>query len=85
MDRGAWWAAIYGVTRLKRLSSIISSSRRLKRASLVAEMEKNPACNAGELGSIPDRNIPQRREYVYPRQYSCLENPVDRGFWCVIV
>ena len=34
MDRGAWWAAVYGVTqsrtRLKRLSSSSSSSKQLK-------------------------------------------------------
>ena len=41
MDRGAWWAAVYGVTqsqrRLKQLSSSSSSSKLCYWASLVAQ------------------------------------------------
>ena len=40
-DRGAWWAAVYGVaqnqTRLKRLSSSSSIGRKLKKLKLVIE------------------------------------------------
>ena len=46
--RGAWWAAVYGVTqsqtRLKRLSS---------RDFPGGPAVKNPSCNAGDAGSIP--------------------------------
>ena len=35
---------------------------------------KESACNEGDLGSIPGLG-------GYPFQYSCLENPVDRGAW----
>ena len=42
-DRGSWWAAVCGVaqsrTQLKRLSSSSSSS---SRASLIAQLVKNP-------------------------------------------
>ena len=37
------------------------------------------ACNAGDLGLIPGLGrFPWRREW-HPLQYSCLENPMDRG------
>ena len=39
---------------------------------------KESACNAGELGSIPGF-IRSSGEGNYPLQYSCLENPMDRG------
>ena len=48
-------------------------------------MLKNPpdnAGNAGEAGSIPGSKDPLEKGMTdYPLQYSCLENPVDRGAW----
>ena len=47
-------------------------------------MLKNPpdnARNAGELDSIPGSGRYPREGNDYPLQYSCLENPVDRGAW----
>ena len=38
---------------------------------------KNLPCNAGGLGLIPGSG----REHDSPLQYSCLENPMDRGSW----
>ena len=38
---------------------------------------KESACNAGNLGSIPGRSPGE--ENGNPLQYSCLENPMDRG------
>ena len=37
------------------------------------------ACNAGDLGSIPwfKRSLGEGNGYTL--QYSCLENPMDRG------
>ena len=40
---------------------------------------KESACNAGDLGSIPGLGISPERGNGNPLQYSCLENPVDRG------
>jgi len=37
------------------------------------------ACNAGDSGSIPGLGRPSGGENGYPLQYSCLENPMDRG------
>ena len=43
---------------------------------------KASACDAGDPGSVPAvRKIPLEKEMVNPLQYSCLENPMDRGTW----
>ena len=38
---------------------------------------KETACSAGDPGSISG----WEEENVNPLQYSCLENPMDRGAW----
>ena len=40
---------------------------------------KESACNAGDLGSIPGSERSPREGNGNPLQYSCLENPMDRG------
>ena len=42
---------------------------------------KEFACNSEDLGSIPGLQISPGRRYGNPLQYSCLENPHDRGAW----
>jgi len=37
------------------------------------------ACNAGHPGSIPGLGRSPGEGHGKPLQYSCLENPVDRG------
>ena len=47
-------------------------------------MVKNPPANAGDIrdtGSIPGSERFPREGNVCPLQYSCLENPMDRGAW----
>ena len=43
--------------------------------------DKESACNAGDLGSIPGSRRSSGRGHVNPLQYSNLENPMDRGAW----
>ena len=43
------------------------------------------ACNAGELGSIPELGKSSGEGNGTPRQYSCLENPMDGGAWWATV
>ena len=75
-DGGHWWAAIYGVTQsqtgLKRLSSSCSS------------IECPPDC-AGGVHSIPGSGRSPGDGNGNPLQYSCLENPMDRGAWWATV
>ena len=42
---------------------------------------KEPACNAGDQGSIPGPGRSSEEGNGNPPQYSCLENPMDRGAW----
>ena len=37
--------------------------------------------NAGDPGSIPGSGRSPEEENGNPLQYSCLENPMDRGTW----
>ena len=42
---------------------------------------KESACNVGDLGSIPGSGRSPGEGNGNPLQYSCLENPIDRGAW----
>ena len=45
---------------------------------------KNPPDNGGDVrdeGSIPGSGRSPGGRYGNPLQYSCLENPMDRGAW----
>ena len=44
-------------------------------------MVKNPTANARDAGSIPRSGRSSGGENGNPLQYSCLENPMDRGVW----
>ena len=60
-------------------------------ASQVALVVKNPPANAGDIrdmGSVPGSGASGRSPgggHGNPLQYSCLENPMDRGAWWVTV
>ena len=67
------------------LNSTVSSS------SLVAQSVKDPpaiqeiACSTGDPGLIPGSGRSPGEENGNPLQYSCLENPMDRGAWWATV
>ena len=42
---------------------------------------KNPHANAGDVGSIPGLERSPGGEHGNLLQYSCLENPMDKGAW----
>ena len=48
-------------------------------ASLVAQMVKSSACNAGDPGSIPGWGRFPGEGNSNPLKYSCLENSMDGG------
>ena len=51
-------------------------------------MVKNLPANVGDIrdvGSIPRSGRSPGGEHGNPLQYSCLENPMDRGAWLAIV
>ena len=46
---------------------------------------KESACNVGDAGLIPGSGRFPGKGNVYPLQYSCLENSMDRGAWWATV
>ena len=42
---------------------------------------KEPACNVGDLGSIPGSGRSPGEGNGNALQYSCLENPMDKAAW----
>ena len=51
-------------------------------------MVKNPPVNAGDIrdvGSLPGSGRSPGEGHSNPLQYSCLENPTDRGAWWATV
>ena len=58
-------------------------------ASLVPQMVKNPPAMQDTwvqyLGPIPGSGRSLREGNGYALQYSCLENPMDRGAWWATV
>ena len=46
---------------------------------------KESTCNMGDLGSIPLLGRSPRGGHGNPLQYSCLENPMNRGAWWATV
>ena len=56
--------------------------------SQTALVLKNPSANAGDIrdtGLIPGWGRSPGGGHGNPLQYSCLENPMDRGAWWVTV
>ena len=51
----------------------------------VGSVVKHLPPNAGDAGSIPGSGRSPGKGNGNPLQYSCLENPMDRGAWGAIV
>ena len=47
----------------------------------VGSIVKNPPASVGDTGSIPGSGRSPAEGNGNPLQYSCLENPMDRGAW----
>ena len=78
--------AVQGSGEIKKGRGILSQSQEKSKAGLCAwwgfpggSDGKESACNAGDLGSIPDLGRFLGEGNGYPLQDSCLENPMDRG------
>ena len=57
------------------------SSLYILRESPNSSVGKETVCSAGDLGSIPGLGRSPGKGNGNPLQYSCLENPMDRGAW----
>ena len=65
--------------------SVRRSKPRIEQSFPCSSVGKEPACNAGDLGSIPWSGRPPGEGNGNPNQDSCLEKPMDRGAWKSIV
>ena len=52
---------------------------------LIGPVVKNLPFNAGDTGLSPGSGRSPRKGNGNPLQYSCLENPLDRGTWWATV
>ena len=49
------------------------------------EVVENLPASAGDMGLIPGLGKSPGEGNGNPLQYSCLENPIDRGAWWAII
>ena len=71
-----------------RICVQVRSEKRTGRASQLALAVKNPPANPGDTGDVssnPDLGRSPGGRNGNPLQYSCLENPTDRGAWWATV
>ena len=74
--------------KITYLQNRIKSNRYCFRASQVVLVVNNLPANPGDLRDtawIPGSERASGQWNGYPLQYSCLENPMNRGAWWVIV
>ena len=79
------WTQFVGVA-LERVSALFQEEGFL--LLLNGSNGKESACNAGDTGdagSILGSGRSPGEEHGNPFQYSCLENPMDRGAWWATV
>jgi len=70
----------------KKKKKLFKESKAKQKPSLYFyNQEKESACNAGAPSLIPGLGRSPGEGNGYPLQYSCLENPMDRGAWWATV
>ena len=67
------------MTLMVRIDLGVPIGPELRRTSLVAQVVKSSPASAGDLGSICGSRRSPGEGSDNPLQYSCLENPTDRG------
>ena len=72
-DRETWYAAVQGDTKSPHgdMTEQLNNNKR----------GKNLPANAGDVDSIPGSGRLPGAGSGNSLQYSCLENPMDRGVW----
>ena len=73
------------VWRRRKVFFFFFKSLRHSRGFPSGSDSKESACNARDLGSIPESGRSPGERNGNPLQYSCLENSRDRGAWRVTV
>ena len=85
MDREAWRAVIHTVTKSRTWLSDWTELKCRKKILPGGSVGQESACNEGESGLIPGSGSSPEVGNGNPLQYSCLENPMDRGaLWTTV-
>ena len=50
-------------------------------SQVASQVVKKPSASAGDMSLIPGLERSPGEGNGYPLQYSCLDNPMDRGAW----
>ena len=82
---GTWWATCRKLQPYNQRIRVIEPC--ITRAFQVVPVIKNPPDNARDIkdvGLIPGSGRSPGEGHGNPFQYSCLENPMDRGAWQAI-
>ena len=87
MDRGAYRATVHAVAESDTTEQLNNNTAD-PWASQVMLVVKNPPAKAGDIrdtGLTPGSGRSPGGGYGNPLQYSCLENPMDRGAcWAIV-
>ena len=75
-SRMCFWHFLKGLSKKKKKKPLGTL-----RNVYFSSVEKESACNAGDPGSVPGLGRSPGKGNGNPRQYSCLENLMDRGAW----
>ena len=79
-DRGAWWAAVYGVTQSRTQLKPLSSSSSVYMGFLGSSDSKESVCNVGDPLSIPGwGRFPWRTEWLPTPVFLPGESPGQRS------
>ena len=60
---------------------LVVRAKHLILIAILAPVVENPPANERDAGSIPGLGRSPGGRHGNPLQYSCLENPMDRGAW----
>ena len=85
MDRGAWHRIAKSWTRLKQLNTNTIYTSWAFQVALMVKNLPTSAIDIRDVGSIPQSGRYPGGGHSNPLQYSCLENPMDRGVWWATV
>ena len=79
------FSLILGKRALKIIFFLFNTNNHLNLGFLGLAVVKNSPANAGDLGSVPGSGRSPGGGHGNPLQYSCLENPMDRGaLWTAV-
>ena len=79
MDNGSMDAAPGLLTDLRVARARVGTSSDPTSGFPIGSVGKEYVCNAGDLGSVPGSRRSPGEGNGNRLQYSCLENPMDRG------